>query len=101
MQPWKTYLAKKDQNSLKLTIQDLSSFLNEFTMIHKVKSTMRLCIVEDPVQNIESEYSDIFQFYFYNPLFGPNNDTKTLNHVNPSKPLFRHCAIDIVQSDIA
>ena len=46
---------------------------------------MRLCIVEDPLQNIESDYCGVFQLYFYDHLFGLNNDTKILNHENISK----------------
>ena len=55
-------LSDKERSKLSETTQDLFSFLNQFTMLHKVKSAMRL--VEDPVQNIESNYWGVFNFTF-------------------------------------
>ena len=51
-------------------------------MLQKVKSTMRLYLAKDPVQNIERDYCGVLQLYFYDHLLGPNNDSKILNHEN-------------------
>lgn len=45
-------------------------------MIHKVRNNMKLYLFEDLIQNIKSDYNDVFQLCFYDRLFGPNNDRK-------------------------
>ena len=37
---------------------------------------MKLYLVEDLIQNIKSDYNGFSQIYFYDHLFGPNNDSK-------------------------
>ena len=65
---------------------DLFSLLNEYIgMLYKDRSTTRLYLVKNPVQNLESDYCGVIQLYFYHHLFGLNNDRKILDHENLSK----------------
>ena len=57
-------LSDQERSKLSETAQDVISFLNQFAMLHKVKSKVRLWLVEDPVQNIESDCYRVFQIYF-------------------------------------
>ena len=41
-------------------------------MLHHARNNMKLYLIEDAVQNIESDYCGVFGLYFYN-LLGPNN----------------------------
>ena len=75
----------KERSKLSETAQDLFSFLNQFAELLKVESTLRLYLVEDPVQNIECDYCSVFQLYFYNVIFGSDNNSKILDHENLSK----------------
>ena len=49
-------LSDKEKLNVSETAQTLFSFFNQFAMLHKVKNTMKLHLVKDPVQNIESDY---------------------------------------------
>ena len=84
-------LSDKERLKLGQTAQDLFSFLNQFVVLHKVKSITRLYLVQDPAQNIESDCCSVFQILFYNHLFDLNNDSKILDHENLSKTPFRYC----------
>ena len=65
---------------------DLFSLLNKYIgMLYKDRSTTRLYLVKNPVQNLESDYCGVIQLYFYHHLFGLNNDRKILDHENLSK----------------
>ena len=48
-------LSHKERLKLSKTALDLFSFLNQSDMLHKVKSTKRSYLVEDPAQNMESD----------------------------------------------
>ena len=78
---------------------DLFSFLNQFVVLRKVKSKMRLYLVEDPFQNIESDYCGVFQLYFYIHLFGLSNDSKILHHENLSKNTVQTLLNELFLSD--
>ena len=67
-----------------VSLTQISLFLNQFIMLYKDRTTMRLYLVEDPVENIESDYC-VIQLYFNDHLFGPNNDSKILDYENLSK----------------
>ena len=54
-------------------------------MFHNVRSNIKPYLVEDPVQNIASDYCGVFQLYFYVHLIGPNNDSKISDHETLSK----------------
>ena len=84
-------LSDKERLKLGQIAQDFFSFLNQFVVLHKVKSTTRLYLVQDPAQNIGSDCCSVFQIFFYNHLCGLNNDSKILDHENLSKTLFRYC----------
>ena len=77
-------LSDKEILKLSETAQKLFSFLNQFPMLHKATS-IRLYLVEGPVQNIENDYYSVFQVYFYYHLFGSSNDSKILDHESLSK----------------
>ena len=37
-------------------------------------------LLEDPIQNLEIDYCWIFQFYFYENLFGPKMESEIMKH---------------------
>ena len=51
-------------------------------MFDKIMKNRKLYLIEDLVQNIGSDYNDVFQLYFYYHLFSPNNDSTILDHEN-------------------
>ena len=57
-------LPDKARSKLSETAQDLFNILNQFAMLHKVKSKIKSYLVKNPVQNIESDYCGVFQLYF-------------------------------------
>ena len=69
---------KIDRSQLTITAQDFFHTLNEFSKVHKSKE-INVYIVDDCLQDLESDTSGIFQLYFYTNLFLPNYKSKILN----------------------
>ena len=46
---------------------------------------MNILILEQPVQDLTSSNSGIFQLYFYKNLFNPDEKSKIINHENLNK----------------
>lgn len=87
----------KERSKLIETVQDVFRFLKQFAMLNKVKSTARLYLVKGPAQNIECEYSGVFQLYCYHLIFGSKNDSKILDYdsfSNIVQTLLRHCSMN-------
>ena len=70
---------KVDQSQLTTTSQDLIHTMYEFSKVHKPKS-VKFYMVDDCLQDLESDTCEIFQLYFYTNLFLPNYKNKILNH---------------------
>ena len=76
-------LTSKEIENLSDTTRDFLNFIKvkvnfTFTFL-KVKDTLNIWMVEDPIQDIETATCGIFQLYFYENLFNPKADSKIQN----------------------
>ena len=55
----------KNEHRLRPTTQDLLHLMYEFGKLHKVKDTIKVHLVDDQLQKIETDTCGIFQIYFY------------------------------------
>ena len=55
------------------------NFIQAFGNELKLCDFVNISMVEDRVQNLNSVICDIFQIYFYNNLFNPDENSKTKN----------------------
>ena len=55
----------KNGHRLRLTTQDLLHLMYQFGKLHKVKDTIKVHLVDDQLQKIETDTCGIFQIYFY------------------------------------
>ena len=69
------------KRQLTRTAQDFFHTLNEFAKIHKRK-VVDVFMVDDCLQNLESDTCGLFQLYFYVNLFLPEKNSKILNNKN-------------------
>ena len=72
-------LTSKEIENLSDTTRDFLSFIWAFGNFLKVKDTLNIWMVEDPIQDIETATCGIFQLYFYENLFNPKADSKIQN----------------------
>ena len=62
---------KIDRSQLTATAQDFFHTLNEFSKVHKSKK-VNVYMVDDCLQDLESDTCGIFKLYFYTNVFLPN-----------------------------
>ena len=67
-------LSKDEKNSLSETANDFLHFTESFAQYENQKSVY-LCLLEDPIQDINTNTCGLFQTYFYQNLFFPNSDS--------------------------
>ena len=72
----------KKQGKLSETPQALFICTSQFAIYQKVQNGVKLYLVEDLVENIQTGYCGVFQLYFYEILFGPNIKSQVLDHEN-------------------
>ena len=70
-----------NKRQLTRTAQEFFHTLNEFAKIHKRK-VVDVFMVDDCLQNLESDTCGLFQLYFYVNLFLPEQNSKILNNKN-------------------
>ena len=68
-------LSKEEIDSLSETARNLFYFINAFGIRLKLRSFVNVWMVEDRVQNLESATCGIFQIYFYENLFNPEENS--------------------------
>ena len=61
------------------TAQDFFHTLNEFAKVHKRK-VVNVYMVDDQLQDLQSDTCGLFQLYFYIHLFLPRENSKILNN---------------------
>ena len=69
-------LSKKEIDSLSDTAIDFFYFVQAFGIKLKLKSFVNIWMVEDRIQDLDSNTCRIFQVYFYENLFNPNQNSK-------------------------
>ena len=70
---------KISRSQLKTTAQDFFHTLNEFAKVHKRK-VVDVFMVDDCLQDLESDTCGIFQLHFCTKLFLPKEDSKIVNN---------------------
>ena len=70
---------KVDKGKLTKTAQDFFHTLYEFGRVHN-RRVVDVFMVDDPLQDLESDTCGIFQLYFYANLFLPQEGSKIINN---------------------
>ena len=70
----------RNGHRLTLTAQDLLHLMNEFGKLHKIKDIVKVHLVDDQVQKIETDTCGMFQLYFYFNLFMPVENSSIINN---------------------
>ena len=72
-------LNDNEKTSLSDTANDFLHFIESFAKFEK-QNLIHLWLVEDPIQNLETDSCGPFPTYFYKNLFFPNNDSALNDH---------------------
>ena len=72
-------------NFLTSTPQDLFHMLAEFTKYKNVKGKLKLMLVDDQLQQLDTDTYGKFQLYFYKNLLDPEKNSKILQHEKLTK----------------
>lgn len=75
-------LSKETKWKLSRTVIDLFHVINEFAKVYNIKKEVTLYLVDDQLQEWESNTCGFFQLYFYTNLFNPLQDSQILNDNN-------------------
>ena len=67
------------------TVQDLLHLMNESGKLHKIKDIVKVHLVDDQLQKIETDTCGMFQLYFYFNLFMPFENSSIINDKKLSK----------------
>ena len=67
------------------TAQDLLHLMNEFGKLHKIKDIVKVHLVDDQLQKIETDTCGMFQLYFCFNLFMPFENSSIINDNKLSK----------------
>ena len=78
-------LSKEETDSLSETARNFFCFINAFGIKLKLRSFVNVWMVEDRVQNLESATCGIFQIYFYENLFNPEENSSIQNETKLKK----------------
>ena len=76
---------KKGISQLSDSAEDLFHFIEEFGYLHNIKNFVSVYMLEDPIQNIESDNCGPFQLYFNKNMFGASMESETINHERLTK----------------
>ena len=69
-------LSKKEIDSLSETARDFFYFIQAFGIKFKLRGFVNIWMVEDRLQELDSATCGIFQIYFYQNLFNPEENSK-------------------------
>ena len=72
-------LSKNELDNLSDTARDFFYFVQSFGDKLKLRDFVNLWVVEDRIQDLDSVNCGIFQIYFYDNLFNPDQSSKIQN----------------------
>ena len=75
----------RNGHRLTTTTQDLLHLMYEFGKLHKIKDVVTVHLVDNQLQEIETDTCGIFQLYFYVNLFTPLENSSIVNDKKLSK----------------
>ena len=78
-------MSKEEIDSLSDTARDFFYFVQAFGIKLKLRSFVNIWMVEDRIQDLESSTCGIFQLYFYENLFNPDENSKIQNETKLKK----------------
>ena len=78
-------LSTKEIDSLSDNARDFFYFVQAFGIKLMLKSFVNIWMVEDQIQDLDSNTCGIFQLYFYEGLFNPNQNSKIQNDTKLKK----------------
>ena len=78
-------MSKKEIDSLSNTTRDFFYFVQVFGIKLKLRSFVNIWMVEDRIQDLDSNSCGIFQLYFYENLFNPDQNSKIQNETKFKK----------------
>ena len=81
------------------TAQDLLHLMNEFCKLHKIKDTVKVHLVDDQLQKIETDSCGMFQLYFSFNLFMPFENSLIINDKKLSKSTIEKLLNEIFSLD--
>ena len=81
------------------TAQDLLHLMNEFGKLHKIKDIVKVHLVDDQLQKIETGTCGMFQLYFYFNLFMPFKNSSIINDKKLSKSTIEKLLNEIFSLD--
>ena len=85
---WSAYDKLKQEEGKKLLTnftQNLFYLLSKFSKFNKIKNEVKLILVDDELQRIDSDTCGGFQLYLYKNLFDPEKNSKILGYKNLTK----------------
>ena len=89
----------RNGHRLKPTTRDLLHLMNEFGKLHKMKDIVKVNLVDDQLQKIETDMCGMFQLYFYFNLFMPFENSSIVNDVKLSKSTIEKLLNEIFSLD--
>ena len=88
-------LSKKEIDSLSNTARDFFYFVQVFGIKLKLRSFVNIWMVEDRIQDLDSNSCGIFQLYFYENLFNPDQNSKIQNETK-----FKKTAVETLLNEL-
>lgn len=78
-------LSEEEFDSLSDKARNLFQFVQAFGMKLKLRNFVNIWMAEDRIQDLNSSTCGIFQLYFHNNLFNPNEKRKIQNDTKLTK----------------
>ena len=75
----------KNGHRLRPTTQNLLHLMYQFGKLHKIKDIVKVRLVNDQLQKIETDTCGMFQLYFYFNLFMPFENSSIIKDTKLSK----------------
>ena len=79
------HLTEDEINSLRDTARNFFCFIQAFRIKLKLRGFVNIWMVEDRLQDLESATCGIFQIYFYQNLFNPDQNSKIQSETKLNK----------------
>ena len=75
----------KNGHRLRPTTQDLLHLMYQFGKLHKIKDIVKVHLVDDQLQKVQTDTCGMFQLYFYFNLFMPFENSSIIQDTKLSK----------------
>ena len=92
-------LSEEEINSLSSTARNFFRFVQAFGIKLKLINFVNIWMVEDRVQDLNSSTCGIFQLYFYDNLFNPNENSKIQGNTKLTKRTIETLLIELFSLD--